>query len=123
MGQDGPILQPCRVHVHAQANWQRACSQQVLQLIHTACTHKHMHARANSKSGSLACAGLDEAVLGFGPDVSGADGDPENNAKRVAALLEHGAHGLLSAGAQEGVEQASAAFQNADIDQVGKQVQ
>ncbi|KAF5833766.1 P-loop containing nucleoside triphosphate hydrolase protein [Dunaliella salina] len=62
--------------------------------------------------------GLDEAVLGFGPDSS-ADGDPENNAKRVAALLEHGAHGLLSAGAQEGVEQASAAFQNADIDQVG----
>ena len=62
--------------------------------------------------------GLDEAILGFGAEASGGDGDPENNAKRVAALLEHGAHGLLSAGAQEGVEQASAAFQNADIDQV-----
>lgn len=62
--------------------------------------------------------GLDEAVLGFGPDLNAAGGDPEQDAKRVAALLEHGAHGLLSAGAQEGVEQASAAFQNADIDTV-----
>ncbi len=29
------------------------------------------------------------------------DGDPEADAKRLASLLEHGAHGLLGQGAEE----------------------
>ena len=58
--------------------------------------------------------GLDEAVLGG--TGSGADsGDPEADAGRIARLLKHGAHGLVTE--QQG--QQGEAFQSEDIDQVG----
>lgn len=43
--------------------------------------------------------GLDEAILGGGAKED--EGDPEEDAKRLASLLAHGAHGLMSTSAKE----------------------
>lgn len=60
--------------------------------------------------------GLDEAILG---GVGSSDeGDPEADAKRLAALLAHGAHGLLSAEAGAAIQEKDNQFQGEDIEQI-----
>jgi hypothetical protein len=63
----------------------------------------------------LLSSGLDEAILGFGPDPTA---QTEDDAQRVAALLAHGAHNLLEAGAAEEVHRGADQFQQEDIDTV-----
>ncbi len=52
--------------------------------------------------------GLDEAILGFS-----AGSDPEADSSRIAALLRHGAHGLL--GDMEAGQRQGEAFASEDI--------